>query len=257
MSNVQLALITGASSGLGKALSQALAAKNIPLILVARNKEALQTLAQELPVSTHLHVADLTLPSERQKLFSTIATRCPDLIINNAGFGLYGEALSHSTQEQSAIIELNVQALLEITLEAARTLKAKQRSGTIMNISSAGAFFPYPTFAVYTASKRFVYQCSLALDVELTPHRIRVLTCCPGQILTGFRKRASGGTSKQPGFFTLSSERAAELILQQIERGQRSAIIDWKYHLAVRLGQLIPSSWLMKGLKRSLLKYKM
>jgi short-subunit dehydrogenase len=253
MNTFQLAIVTGASSGLGKALCQALAAQNIPLILVATNEEKLQNLASTLSVPCQIYAIDLKDGQERKKFLSWLTTQSPDLIINNAGCGLYGPALAHSTAEQSANVELNVQALLEITLEGARALLKQKRQGTIMNISSAAAFFPYPTHCLYAAAKSFVNQFSEGLDFELKPHGIRILASCPGMIDTAFSFRASGGISqKKKSALIMSPEKAAKLVLKQINRGTTLEVIDWKYKCLVALRGLIPKSLQMRILSASL-----
>lgn len=247
----KLALITGASSGLGKALAEKLALRGISLILVARRKEALEQVAKTLPGSHRIYAVDLVNLQERERFLSWLGTQAPDLIINNAGRGLYGPALTHATKEQIENIELNVQALVEITLESARTLLTQKRSGTIMNISSAAAFFPYPTHCLYAASKSFVNQFSQGLDFELKPKGIRILVSCPGQIDTAFSARASGGVArKKSNVLTMTASKAAELVLKQIETGKDIEIIDWRYKCLVALRHLIPKTFQMQLLYR-------
>jgi short-subunit dehydrogenase len=249
---MKLALVTGASGGLGKALCIALAHQGIELIAVARNQNALSALQQELTVPVTILPIDLSHPQEREPLIELIHRTSPDVVINNAGFGLYGPILSHPASSMAEMIEVNIQALAHITIEASRALIASKKKGTILNISSAAAFFSYPTFATYAASKRFVLQFSEALDEELSPQGVRVLTVCPGQIATGFRARASSHFPQQEDAYTLSQEKAARLILKQIEQGARSRVIDNRYRLMVYLSRLIPQRLLMKILSRSL-----
>lgn len=232
----RLALVTGACSGLGLALCRLLASKNIPLFITARDPKKLSALAQEVqPQITY--VADLGDRKSRHGLVETIQHHAPDLIINNAGFGLYGDALLHTTFEQLEILEVNGSALLEITLEGARALKQKKKRGTILNVSSAAAFFTYPTFSVYAASKAFVNQFSQAFDAEMSPYGIRILTVCPGQIDTSFRERASKGHPQKSDAFTMKVEDVAEMIWNQIEKGKSLSVIDWRYRLATALGR--------------------
>ncbi len=246
------ALVTGASSGLGRALAMALAAEGVALILVARSTAQLQALAKALPVPVEILSCDLAIAEQRKHLVELIWEKQPDLIINNAGFGLYGDATAHPTSAQLEMVEVNACAVLEITLEGARALHQNHKRGTICNISSAAAFFAYPTFAVYAATKGFVNQVSMALDQELAPHGVRVLTCCPGQVATEFRNRASGGYPQAREGVTLSLEKAVRLILKQIARGKRLEVIDWRYKWMCWLSRWIPSSLLMHKLQGSL-----
>jgi short-subunit dehydrogenase len=252
MSSVKLALITGATSGLGKELVHQLSLQGVSLLLTGRDQDKLETLSKELHVPTIFLAADLSIANERQALIQLIKTHAPDLIINNAGYGLYGDALSTPTQEQIGMIDLNITALVEISLEAARALIKQGKRGTIMNISSASAFFPYPTFAIYAASKTFVNHFSEAFDEELTSHGIRVLTACPGSIQTSFRKRASHDFPQKKQTQAIPVHRAAQLILEQIEAQRRIKIIDWRYRLVVALARLLPRPLLMSLLKKQI-----
>ncbi len=238
--NFKLALITGASSGLGKALAQKLAAQGIPLLLTARDTERLLEVQKQVNVPVTLHAADLAKHEQRQGLISLMREKGPDLIINCAGFGLYGEVLSHTTAESLEMIEVNVQALVEISIEGARILKAQNDKGTIVNIASAAAFLTYPTFCIYAATKAFVNQFSQGLDAELSPAGIRVLSSCPGQIETDFQRRASKGFYQKKAFWAMSVEKAAQLIWQQIEQGRSQYTFDWRSKVAITLLGLFP-----------------
>lgn len=250
---MKLALITGASSGLGKALSQLLAQRGIPLLLTARNENALEELKRTLTVATEIFPADLSQPTERKACLAWALSHTPDLIINNAGIGLYGPALSHSTAEQAALFELNARATIEITLESARALLKEKREGTILNVSSAAAFFLYPRHTLYAASKGCVKQFSQGLDYELKGSGVRVLTSCPGLIDTDFSLKASRNTiRKKNTAWMLSPGRAAHLILQQIEQGKSLDIIDWRYKCLVALNALLPKTLSMRFLDRTL-----
>lgn len=247
-----VALVTGATSGLGKALCQLLASKNIPLIITGRDEEELKNLGQLLTVPVITLPANLSKEEDRKKVIDLIREYTPDLVINNAGFGLYGEALSHTTEEQMDILRVNGNAVLELTLEAARSLKTAGKPGTILNISSAAAFFVFPRFSVYAAVKGFVKQFSMALDIELSPYGIRVLTACPGQIKTAFRARASKGRSQRPGRYAMCLKSAAEHIWHQIQTGKRVFVFDKRYQLMVFLSRWAPECLVQKFLSRSM-----
>ncbi len=251
LQNHKLALITGASSGLGKALAHALSLQGIALILTGRDEVRLQALAKQLSTPCRYLALDLSQPDQRKKLIAEIEEHAPDLIINNAGFGLYGDALKHPA-EQLNMIDVNITALVDIALTAAHTLIDKKKTGVILNVSSAAAFFSYPTFAVYAASKAFVLSFSEAFDKEISPHGVRSLTVCPGQIDTAFRERASGHFPQKKDLWTMSVEKAAKLILNQIENQKTPLIIDWRYRMAVFFARLLPKRYLENRLKNSL-----
>jgi len=248
----KLALVTGASSGLGKALCVELAKRNIPLLLVARSEDKLHALAKQLPVPTFIHPADLSLSTDRKILLERIREEKPDLLFNNAGFGLYGPVLTHPLSAMQEIVEVNLDAVMELSIETARTLIAADKRGTIVNISSAAAFFSYPTFCVYAATKAFINNFSQGLDAELRKQGVRVLTVCPGQIATGFRTRASKGKPQKEDLLTFSAQKAARLILTQVDRGKSLSIIDWKYQLLVPIAKLFPQKIVQTLLARTL-----
>lgn len=250
------ALVTGASSGIGRALCELLAEEGIPLLITARDRERLKEIQSELgkKVDVQIFVADLSSSTSRASLIASISGYAPDLIINNAGFGLYGPALSHSTADLSNMLEVNSKAVLEITLESAKWLTSTKRKGTIVNISSAASFFPFPFFSVYAASKSFVTIFSESLDSELAPSGIRVLTACPGMVNTSFRARASKGLFTGKIAFGFSQELAARKIYEQITSGKSLSIFTWKYKVAVFIGRLLPKKLREKILARSLSK---
>ncbi|QZA58486.1 SDR family NAD(P)-dependent oxidoreductase [Candidatus Rhabdochlamydia porcellionis] len=252
--NYDLALVTGATSGLGRALCHALTQRNISLIAVGRNAQKLQLLAKEIPKPIRTVQVDLSQSNQRASLCALIQELCPDLVINNAGFGLYGSAVQQSLKLLQEMIQVNIQAVMECSIEAASALKKAKKPGLILNISSAAAFFSYPNFSVYAASKAFIYRFSEALDIELFAYHIRVLTVCPGQIATDFRKKASQNFPQKSDHLTLSCEKAVRLILKQIKQGKRVQIIDLRYRLIIFLAYLIPKSFLLSLLQKSLYK---
>lgn len=243
-SSPRVALVTGASSGLGKALCSLLHEKGYSLLVTAR---------KDLPTEGVIDAvkADLNNPLERQKVVQMIQRHAPDLVINNAGFGLYGEAALLDTGEQTAMAEVNCVALLELTLQAVKALKAANKPGIVMNISSAAGFFVFPTLAVYSASKTFVTQISQILDAEMKSCGIRVLCACPGPIATDFQRRASKGhfLSSESG---ISAEKAAEYVYWQIEKKRGVYIFDWRCRMLVFIAKLLPKSWVQRRLRSSI-----
>lgn len=251
----QLALVTGASSGIGKSLCHLLAEKGVNLIISGRKIDALKKLEKDLQkkISLIVHVGDLEIPKERSSLISIIHKNAPDLIVNNAGIGLYGHCLSHKTEEQLKIVEVNVQSLLEITLEGARSLISKNKRGTIMNISSISSFTPFPNFSTYAASKAFVNNFSKAFDVEMKKYHIRILAACPGIVDTPFRYKSSLGTSKKTASpMAMSAHFTAEEIWKQIQKSKTIHIFDWRYRLARFLIRIIPEKILLPMLSQKM-----
>lgn len=250
-------LITGGSSDLGMALARALVRKFSPfsLLLTGRNKKKLLFIQKELSPHAHVEilVIDLLKKEERSVLLEWIHSHSPDLVINNAGIGLYGNALLHPIQKQLNILELNANVLLEISLHAAQALLSRKMPGTILNVSSAADRLPYPTFSVYAASKAFVTNFSIGFDEEMKVHGIRVLVSSPGPINTDFRKNASQGDYQKEDKRALSPERAAEELLEQVQKGKKTRIFPLKIMIGrFLLLHLFPKWLLYFFLKRGL-----
>lgn len=239
----QLALITGASSGIGMALAKRLAKEGITLILNGRDKGSLEQLARTLPTQCQSIVADLTKKEERQIVIDAIRRQKPDLVVNNAGMGIYGSGISNSVEKQQQLIDLNVSALQELTLIAAAVMKENKIKGTILNVSSVAGFQVMPYLATYSATKAYVTEFSQCLDFELKKDNIRVLTSCPGVVATKFRVRAGGSPKSKKQPMTMTAEYAAEQIWCQIQKGKRVHTFDWRYRLLVFIGRyLLPTA---------------
>lgn len=248
-----LALVTGASSGIGKALCEILASQGVNLIINGRDLNQLEQTAFSLRSKVNVKIiqADLSQPKERGAVVEMIRLFSPDLIINNAGFALYDDAIHYPTEQQLQILEVNGMAVLELTLEGAKALKNAGKKGVIMNVSSVSSFFVFPYFSVYAASKSFVNELSQSLDYELCEEGIRVLAACPGMVDTNFRMR-SGGTALENKQGIMTAQYAAEQIWKQIIQLKPLNIFDWKYRLAVLVRHLIPPCIYVKFLKQNI-----
>lgn len=253
--NYRLALVTGATSGIGEALCHLLARQGIGLILVGRSKGDLarvkRAIKQDIPIVSFAF--DLTNRQNRQDLVRQIHHLYPDLVINCAGIGLYGQALTYETARQLEVMEVNGMAVLEITLESARMMVSKGIKGAIVNISSAACFQTFPDFAVYAASKSFVKHFSESFDEEMKPYGIRVLTVCPGVVATHFQERAGGHAGKESQTpLMMTPQYVSEEIWRQIQEGRSVKIVDWRYRLLTLLSKFLPKKWLVKYLRASI-----
>jgi uncharacterized protein len=252
------ALITGASSGIGKAFAQQLAARNTNLVLVARSEEKLYQLTKELAENSHIHieviVKDLTEPHAAQAVFDAIQAKglTIDLLINNAGFGDYGDFASSEGEKQVKIVQLNILALVDLTHKFLPLMRQRQ-SGSIINVSSITAFQPMPYLSVYAASKAFIVSFSQALWAENRPYGIRVLVTCPGPIETNFFSAANfppilAGNREQ--MFT--SEEVVQQSLKALDNWQPAVVIgDIKTQLRTILARVVPRKILLNMLARS------
>jgi short-subunit dehydrogenase len=185
-----IALITGASSGLGESFATQLAARGTNVVLVARNLSKLEALAQRLRteyrVQATVIAADLTDPFAPQKIYEQTRAESLsiNLLVNNAGFALAGAFLEHDVQAERNQIEVNITALMTLSHLFGRDMQG--RNSGIINVASNAAFQPLAYSAVYAASKSFVLLFSEALGRELRGRGTRVLAVCPGPVKTLF-----------------------------------------------------------------------
>ena len=194
----EYALITGASGGIGMELARIAASGNMNLIVLARNSEKLMQLRTELeelyPVKVLAVGCDLTKPDAVEKIASLLNGRgiVPDVLINNAGFGMYGLFDKIGAETETDMIQLNVTSLTELTKIIYRQMRSRGR-GRILNVSSIAGFMPGPWMAVYHATKAYVLSFSEALAAEATGSGVTVTALCPGPTETNFENRASAG----------------------------------------------------------------
>jgi len=193
--NRQTVLITGASAGLGYEFAKLFAYDHYDLVLVARNGPRLQQIAEELHrqfgISAQPVALDLSEPDAPQSLFDQLQREdLPiDVLVNNAGYGKFGEFLENPLAESLGQIQLNIAALTALTRLFLPALVARG-SGKIMNVASTAGFQPGPLMAVYYASKAYVISFSEALANELSGSGVSVTCFCPGATDTEFQKRA-------------------------------------------------------------------
>ncbi len=185
------ALVTGASSGLGEEFAQQLASQGCNLVLVARTESKLTRLAESLRQKNGVTVtvipADLSSADGAQRVVDEVHRRALpiDLLVNNAGLGLFENFMETPLQQQIEQLDLNVRSLMVLTHGLAPHMVSTHRGGVI-NLASTAAFQPLPGAAVYAASKSFVLLFSEALSVEFEKHGVHVLAVCPGPVATRF-----------------------------------------------------------------------
>ncbi len=213
------AVITGASAGLGEEYALQLAPVSNHLVLVARRAGLLENLADriraEFPkTAVSVIAADLADAAERQKVAATLheAGLRPDLLVNNAGLGDYGEFASAEWPRIESMLRVNIEALTHLTH---LLLPAMPYGGAVLNVSSLASLLPIPDFAVYAATKAYVTSFSEALRIELRESGIRVLAVCPGPVHTEFgnvarRDETMPGMRTHPWFYVPSEQVVAE-----------------------------------------------
>jgi short-subunit dehydrogenase len=188
-----VALITGASAGIGTELARCFAAGGHDVILVARRRDRLDALAAELGAPARVLVADLADPAAPERLLA--ATGPVDVLVNNAGFGAAGRFARLPLERQLGIVQVNVAALTALIGQYLPAMLARGR-GRILNVASTVAFQPAPGLAVYGASKAYVLSLSEALHAELAPSGVTVTCLCPGATATEFADVAGFGGSR-------------------------------------------------------------
>jgi short-subunit dehydrogenase len=187
----KLALITGASSGIGAAYAREFAKRGTDVILVARRKDSLEALAKELieqhSVAATVIVSDLSEAGATEKLMKQLSQKSlePDMLINNAGFGTAGRVEKENRARVQDEIQVNIAALTDLTAAMLPKL-LKRNEGAIVNIASTAAFQPVPGMAVYAATKAFVLSFTSAIWGEIQGSKVRVLAVCPGATATEF-----------------------------------------------------------------------
>ena len=226
---ISCALVTGASSGLGEEFAWQLAPRVRQLVLVARRAAVLTALAARLGEHyPHLEIVvvavDLTVASERDDLLGQLARQgcVPDLLVNNAGMGDYGEFATAAWPKLETTLRLNIEALTFLTHALVPAMI--RGGGAIINVSSLACLLPLPDFAVYAATKAYVTSFSEALRIELREHGIPVLAVCPGPVHTGFGQVAKRGTQGRdmPGreCFYVSKERVVCAALRALNNNR-------------------------------------
>ena len=177
-------LITGASSGIGLAMAKDFANRGANLILTARSEDKLMQLAEDLSdknIKTHVFIEDISLPNSAQKLFNQVneAGLKVDVLVNNAGYGRWGNFDECPIEDYENMVHLNVTSLTELSYLFVDQM-VKRGSGGIINVASTAAFFPIPYSAVYAATKAYVLSLSEALNFEYSKKGVHVMAVCPG-----------------------------------------------------------------------------
>ena len=195
------ALITGASSGIGLELARIFASEGVDVILSARSEGKLLALAKEVSeahnVKAEVIVSDLSVVGAAQGLYDVIKERglVVDYLVNNAGFGVYGEFKETAWADEAAMLQLNIVALTHLTKLFVPDLIARG-SGRILNVASTASFQPGPLMAAYFASKAYVLSFSEAIAHELKGTGVTVTALCPGATATGFQDAAGAKGSR-------------------------------------------------------------
>ncbi len=248
------ALITGGSSGIGEEFARQLARRGWSLILVARSQERLERLRAELmeahpEIDIRCEALDLAVPGAPVELFGrTQAAGLPiTLLINNAGFGAFGEFGSMDLKRQREMLDLNIAALMELSHLYLQPMygqtEAQRKHGGIVNIASVAGFVPLPYSAVYAATKAFVVSFSHALAEEARHRGVRVMVVNPGSTETRFFEVAG----KSPFSHPMRMQTAGQVVgesLRALDRGRSSITTGRSNRMTVFGTRFFPKRWI-------------
>lgn len=244
------ALVTGASTGIGAVFAEELAQRGCSLILTARSEERLNALANRLQeqykITTLVIVADLEKPEAVASLIHNINQQVQpvDILVNNAGFSTQGMFHSIDPQQEAALIQVNVAAVVALTHAFLPGMVARQ-SGLVINVASVLGFYPLPYQATYSASKAFVRSWTEALWAEYQGSGVRFFALCPGPTATEFFQRMGKDLRMQK----MSPEVVVRFAFQGIDRGVPGGIPGWQNRLlSGLLPAITPRPFLLKQL---------
>ncbi len=240
----RVALITGASSGIGAAYARALARAGYVLILVARREARLQALAEELTQVYHVPVEVLVADLADPAGISNVEARIVQIgalafLVNNAGFGVPGSFVQNEIASHEAMIRVYVNAAVRLT-RAALPVMLAQRHGAIVNVASFVAFFPVTGSVTYSATKAYLRSFTEGLHQELDGTGVRVQALCPGFTRTEFQKTGKIDEQGIPNFLWMPAESVVAQSLRDLDNGRVISVPGLGYRLLALLAGLIP-----------------
>jgi hypothetical protein len=244
-----LALITGASTGIGYELAKVFAENGYDLVLVARNQAQLEKVAAEIEsahqVKARVLAKDLSLPAAPREIFDQLAGENVqvDVLVNNAGFGTYGFFADIDFDADTALLQVNIVALTALTKLFLKPMLARG-SGRVLNVASTAAFQPGPLMATYYASKAYVLHFSEAIAQELAGKGVVVTALCPGPVDTQFQARAGiHGSRLFKSGRAMPARTVALAGYQGLMRGRRIVIPGFSNSALAKFVGLMPRSW--------------
>lgn len=237
------ALITGASSGIGLAFAKSLSEMGYDLILVARNKKKLNEVKESLNTKVEVINLDLSSTFNCMRLYNKVKKEDIDIVINNAGFGIFGKFEETNIDKELDMIDTNIKAVHILTKKFYKDFKDKDR-GYILNVASSAAFLPGPLMSSYYASKAYVLRLTEALYAENKHDKSNVyIGClCPGPVDTNFNNVAGVSFSVKP----LSKEEVANYAIKKMFQRKMLIIPGFQMRMAYYFERFLPTKMLMK-----------
>ncbi|MBO5397653.1 MAG: SDR family NAD(P)-dependent oxidoreductase [Clostridia bacterium] len=229
------ALVTGASSGIGRDIARYLSTLGYDLVIVARRENLLEELKKDLKTKVEIEVVDVSQKENCVKLFEK--HKDIDLLVNNAGFGLFGEFTDIDLDKEISLIDTNIKAIHVLTKLYIQEMK-KRNSGNILNVASIAGFMTGPLMASYYASKNYVVELSSAINKELKKAKsnVRISILCPGPVDTNFNNVAGVKFSIK----ALSSEYVAKYAIDQTLKGKEIIIPGLGIKILYALNKISP-----------------
>jgi short-subunit dehydrogenase len=250
----RVTLITGASAGIGTELARVFTSKGHRVVLVARRTDRLAKLADEIVASGGaapiVIPCDLEQPDAGDKIAAVLASEGVEVeyLVNNAGFGLFGNAIELDRADQLGIIAVNIRAMTDLSLRFSDHL-IRHRGG-ILNVGSIAGFLPGPGMAVYYASKAYVLSFSEALRGELAPRGVRVTTLCPGPVPSEFQVRAGFEPGFDSAILNVSAADVAKAGYRGLMANKRAVLPGLGIKLVPPLLRLFPRGFILAAVGR-------
>ena len=250
----RVTLITGASSGIGAELARVFAANKHKLALVARRADRLKALADEIVAAGGtppiLIPCDLGACDACDKIAAALLAEAAEVefVVNNAGFGLFGQATAMSRDEQLGMIDVNIRALTDLSLRFSDSL-IRLRGG-ILNVGSIAGFLPGPGMAVYYASKAYVLSFTEALHGELGSRGVRVTALCPGPVPSEFQLRAGFEPGLDSAILNVPASAVALAGYRGLMAGKRAVLPGFGIRIVPFLLRLFPRGFILAAVGR-------
>ena len=250
-----LAVITGASSGLGREFAKLAAQSGYRVLLVARNLHALEVVSRDLRTETHLLQLDLTAAGAVDQISSWLSDRhiVPAIVINNAGFGAFGETIDMDEAMIKKMIRLNIMALTSLSLRMSRRM-VRQGRGRIMNVASTAAFQPCPHMGVYGATKAYVLSLTESMAEELKGSGVTATAYCPGPTRTNFGINAGLVADSPFDMFAADAVSVAKFGWQAMMQGRPVAVHGFKNRCGTLLSRFLPRGVVRRIVAKMLVK---
>ncbi|MBE7020698.1 MAG: SDR family NAD(P)-dependent oxidoreductase [Ruminococcaceae bacterium] len=245
------AVITGASSGLGRDMAIILSEMGYDIVAIARREELLEDLKKQAKTNVITVCADVTKKEDIEKISAYLDDA--DVFINNAGFGVFGSFCESSLEDELRMLDTNVKAVHILTKLSAKKFKEKNK-GHILNVASVAAFFPGPLFGAYYSTKAYVFRLTEALYEELKQEKsnVRVSVLCPGPVKTGFEQVAgvSFGSGDEPGrdLIISDSKKVSRYAIKMMFKGKLIIVPGLLMKIAVFARRILSEKMLCKFL---------